>query len=221
MIQLAIADDHPIIREGLHSLFQCFSDISVNFTANDGLNCISQMEAFPNTDILLTDIDMPGMDGIMLTSVIKEKFTHLKVIGLSLYNNESVIKKMIKAGAASFLCKTAEPEEIINTIRAVQSNQRATNQYVQDSYFEDTEPDTMKLMKKTDLNDISKKEKEFIHLNASDLSYKEIASVMNVSPRTVDNYRDSLYRKLNVKSRVGLVLSALKKGFIGQEFEYK
>lgn len=221
MIQLAIADDHPIIREGLNSLFQCFSDISVNFTAYDGLSCISQMEAFPTTDILLTDIDMPGMDGIMLTLVIKEKFKHLKVIGLSLYNNESVIRKMIKAGAASFLCKTAEPEEIIDTIREVQLNHRVANQYVKYSYFEDAEPDTIKLIKKTDLNDISRKEKEFIQLNASDLSYKEIASIMNVSPRTVDNYRDSLYRKLNVKSRVGLVLSALKNGFIRKDFDYK
>lgn len=221
MIQLAIADDHPLIREGLQSLFQSISDFNVNFTANDGLSCICNMEAFPNTDILLTDIDMPGMDGIMLTSIIREKFTHLKVIGLSLYNNESVIKKMIKAGAVSFLCKTAEPEEIINTIREVEKYNRATNQYAKEFFFEDSEPDTIKLIKKADLNDISRKEKEFIQLNASDLSYKEIASIMNVSPRTVDNYRDSLYRKLNVKNRVGLVLSALKNGFIRKDFDYK
>lgn len=220
MIHIAIVDDHPVVKEGLKSLFKEFDDIHVNFTAGDGLELIYRLNEFPQTDIVLTDINMPGMDGIMLTSVIKEKFKEIKVIGLSLYNNETVIKKMIKAGASTFLCKSADTEEIIKTIREVKNNNPVFNEFVQKSYFENHEPETFKLIKKTDLNTLSNKEKEFIHLNASDLSYKEIASVMNVSPRTVDNYRDSLYRKLNVKSRVGLVLSSLKKGIFGQDFEF-
>ena len=150
---------------------------------------------------------MPIKNGIETTAEVSQKFPNLKVIALTMEDNEGTIIKMMKAGAKGYLLKDMSPDILFNAIYIVHEKGIFYTDMVTQSLLKiKTEEKFMKELDET----LKDRELEFIRLACSELTYREIAHQMCVSPRTIDGYRDSIFLKLNVKTRVGIVLFAIK-----------
>ena len=211
MTSIALVDDHSLLRNGLAGMLK-ESGYNVLFEADNGIEFLDKMKTTAPPDILLLDINMPQMDGFETAAWMKKNFPETKILALSMYDDEESIIKMLKNGARGYILKDSHPSELKNAIEAVMAKG-----------FYYSEMVTGRLMRTIMDNDdkekngpgsLSEREVEFLKLAASELTYKEIAEQMNLSPRTIDGYRDDLFEKLNIKSRVGLVLYAIKSGIV-------
>jgi len=211
---IAIVDDHTMFRKGLCSLINIFPGYGVTLDAANGNDLIRQLDPAALPDILLLDIAMPGMDGFSLAAWLKDHYPEIRILALSTMESELTIIRMIKAGARGYLLKDAEPAEL----------RRAFDDVIDLGYYFN-ELVSRKLLQETALLGeegsagsgglrLSDRELLFLRLACSEKTYYEIAKEMFVSERTVDGYRDSLFRKLKVSSRVGLVLYAIKNRII-------
>lgn len=204
MIKIALVDDHVILRKSLAVLIGMLQDFEIIMEANNGEDFIEQLNkklpVIP--DIVLMDITMPVMDGVETTKWLKQNHPKIKVLALSMIKNDLVIIRMIKNGARGYILKDCEPEELKSALQEVYKN----GFYYNELYSRRGIPENEEAIKKM----INERELAFLRIACSEKSYKEIADEMMVSPRTVDGYRDALFQKLKVTSRVGLVLYALK-----------
>lgn len=203
-ITIALADDHALVRRGLSQMLQS-NNFNVIAEASNGSELLKLIkENLPM--VVLLDINMPVMDGISTMHQIQNMNLPVKVLALSMMDDDGSVIRMIKAGAKGYVLKDSEPEELIQAIRII-----ADNGFF---YSERIAGRISSLQFNSDSNDhinkLSQRELDFLVLASSDLSYKEIADKMIVSVRTVDGYRDSIYEKLKIHSRIGLVLYAIK-----------
>ncbi|WP_234110625.1 MULTISPECIES: response regulator transcription factor [Chryseobacterium] len=208
MIKLAIVDDHKLVSKALENMISFnsnFTVINTSFNGEEFLQYLRSSNDLP--DVALMDVNMPIKNGIETTEILSEEFPHIKVIALTMEDNESTIIKMLKAGAKGYLLKDMSPEILFNAIDIVHEKGVFYTDIISESLLkiriEDQEITDL-------LKEVRDKELEFIKLACSELTYKEIADQMCVSPRTIDGYRDSVFAKLHVKSRVGIVLYAIK-----------
>jgi two-component system invasion response regulator UvrY len=203
-ITIAIADDHALVRRGLSQMLQSYN-FHIIAEASNGSELLKLIKENPPVVVLL-DINMPVMDGISTMHQIQNMNLPVKVLALSMMDDDGSVIRMIKAGAKGYLLKDSEPEELIQAIRII-----ADNGFY---YSERIAGRISSLQFNSDSNDhiskLSQRELDFLVLASSDLSYKEIADKMIVSVRTVDGYRDSIYEKLKIHSRIGLVLYAIR-----------
>ncbi len=206
-ITLAIVDDHTLFREGLASLMEEFHEIEVVFQAKDGIEFQTKIVKNENIDIVLMDIGMPGMDGYATTKWIKANYAHIQVLALSMFEDEKAIIKMLKSGASGYILKESRPSDLLAAIKMILLKGFYVNDLVSARLF-------TSLLHKNPDSSFKNRDLAFLQLCCSDLTYKDIADVMNVSPRTVDNYRETLFLKLGVKSRIGLVVYGIKNGLI-------
>ncbi|MEK7226453.1 MAG: response regulator transcription factor [Bacteroidota bacterium] len=211
MTSIVLVDDHSLLRSGLAGMLR-ESGYEVLFEADNGNEFLQKMKTSAPPDILLLDINMPLMDGYETAAWVRANFPETKVLALSMYDDEDAIIKMLKNGAKGYILKDSHPSELKEAIESVMSRG-----------FYYSEMVTGRLMRSimdnqgTDQNasdNLSDRELEFLKLAASELTYKEIAEQMHLSPRTIDGYRDDLFEKLNIKSRVGLVLYAIRRGIV-------
>lgn len=210
--QLAIVDDHQLVCKALENLVLSNQDLEVMLIANNGEDFLERLETLEKLpDVVLMDINMPIKNGVDTTRELSKKYPTLKVIALTMEDNEEVIIQMLKAGAKGYLLKDMSPDMLFNAIDIVSKNGTFYTDIVTQSLMHINEKES-KL--KDILSDLKSTELDFIKLACSELTYKEIADKMNLSPRTIDGYRDSVFVKLNVKSRVGIVLFALKHNII-------
>ncbi|HTI58579.1 response regulator transcription factor [Mucilaginibacter sp.] len=203
-INIAIVDDHTLFRNGVASLMGEFvDDLQVVFEAENGLQMQEALAKYPAPNVMLMDINMPVMDGYEATAWLKKNHPAVKVLALSMFEDDQAVIKMIKCGACGYVLKESKPRDLLEAIKTI----HAKGVYINDMV-------SGKLVRSVadgDIGtDISKKEMEFLKYCCSELTYKEIADKMFVSPRTVDNYREALFLKLNLKSRTGLVLYAIQ-----------
>jgi DNA-binding NarL/FixJ family response regulator len=210
---LALADDHILLRSGLASLLKELG-YTVLFEAGNGRQVMQKLTASPLPQLILMDINMPVMDGFATTQWLKEHHPSIKVLALSMLDDEASVVKMIRSGARGFLLKDSEPEELDHAISSVLQKGFYHSEMVSGKLM-------MALSKGEEGIDgeehqvlLSEKEQELLRWVCTDLSFKEIAGHMNVSPRTVDGYRDALFEKLEIKSRVGLALFAVRQGIV-------
>jgi two-component system, NarL family, invasion response regulator UvrY len=213
-VNIVLVDDHVLLRNGLAALINSFNNYTVQFEANHGKDFVSKLNATALPDIVLMDIHMPEMDGYETTAWIKENHPQIKVLALSMYDNEAAIIRMFKAGARGYILKDSDPYEL----------ETALNSLVTKGYYY-TEMVTGRLIHSINAMDdddspvkgliqLNEREIAFLKLVCSELTYKEIADQMVLSPRTIDGYRDALFDKLNLKTRVGLVMYAIKNGIV-------
>jgi DNA-binding NarL/FixJ family response regulator len=205
MIRIALVDDHVMLRKSLAVLIQLFPDLEIVLQANNGAEFIEQLPNHPLPDIVLMDVNMPVMNGVETTRWLHKQYPQIKVMALSMLKNELVLIRMLKNGARGYLLKDAEPEELNMAIQQVQEKGFYFSELVKPGLKictngQSLQPDQM----------LNEQELIFLQWTCTEKSHKQIAAEMCVSPRTVDGYRDSLFRKLNVTSRVGMVMYALK-----------
>lgn len=211
---IAIADDHTLFRKGIISLINLFPNYKILFDAGDGEEFINKLKQSALPDIALLDISMPKKDGFQTAEWLRVNYPEINILALSTMEAETSIIKMIKHGAKGYVLKDAEPGELKHAFDEVISrgfyyNDLVTRKVLQSIHLlADDKSEINTLIK------LSARELSFLKLACSEKSYHEISKEMFVSERTVDGYRDALFRKLNISTRVGLVMYAIKHGIV-------
>jgi len=206
---VAVADDHSLLSSALARLINGFPGYNVTIEADNGRDLIEKIAKSTLPDIVLLDISMPEMDGFKTTQWLYKKYPQIKVLALSMLSDERTIIKIFRVGAKGYLLKNTDPEELKTALDSVMNKNVYLSEYVSGKLVSGLHNDVDVELQGVVLNE---KEKEFLRWSCSELSYKDIAAKMFVSPRTVDDYRQSLFYKLKVHSRVGLVMYAIKNG---------
>lgn len=208
MISVFIVDDHPVVIEGIHSLLQNEKDIAWMGHAMNAASCLG---FFVNNtaDVVLMDISMPGMDGVELCAVMKEKYPGIMILGLSTFNQGLYIKKMVENGASGYILKNSSKEELINAIHAVHEGHIYFSGEVGMALQEYQRSATARA-----LPELTAREKEVLELIAEGYTNPQIAEKIFLSPFTVDSHRKNLLAKLEVKNTASLIRLAVEKKLI-------
>jgi DNA-binding NarL/FixJ family response regulator len=210
---IALADDHVLLRKGLADLLSK-QGYTVLFQADNGEEFLEKLKANPDPDVVLLDINMPKKDGYDTALWLKRNKPLIKVLALSMYDDENAIIRMLKNGARGYILKDSEPADLKAAIESVLHKGFHYSEMVTGKLIHTINTMDEKDSATRNTMGLNEKEITFLKLAATELTYKEIAEQMNLSPRTIDGYRDDLFEKLNVKSRVGLVLFAIKNGIV-------
>ena len=211
-VKLAVVDDHKLFRDGLAELISGFVEYKVIIEADNGVDLITQLKTKGIPEIVLLDINMKEMDGFETATWLKLNHPEVKILVLSMYENENAIIRMLKAGAKGYVLKDIRKSELQQALSSVVTKGYYYTEMVTGKLihiintFDDT--DSGQSMK--DMVTMNARELEFLKLACSEMTYKEIAEKMCLSVHTIDGYRDALFEKLSVKSRIGLVLYAIK-----------
>ena len=206
--QILLVDDHQLLRKGLINILNANGFTNIIEAANGE----ELLEILKNTrpDIILLDLHMPKMNGFESMKRIKEVNSHSKVLVLSMLDDHISIIQMIKSGVDGYIIKDSEPKDLIHAIEVVLNG----GNYYSELVNEQLNSGVLTHDHYIDQNTLSERELEFLTYASSDLTYKQIAEKMFVSVRTIDGYRDSIYQKFNIKTRIGLVIFALKNKII-------
>jgi two-component system invasion response regulator UvrY len=212
-VNIALVDDHGLLRNGLSSLINELG-YSVLYECDNGKQLLDRMATeVPHPDLVLMDIHMPVMDGFATTHWLNLNYPLVYVVALSMFDDENSIIKMIKNGARGYVLKDSNPATLKSAIDSVTAKGYFYSDLISGKLLhslvtqqDDNAPGRTPALKEREI--------EFMKLVCSELTYKEIAEQMNLSPRTVDGYRDDLFQKLGVKSRVGLVIFAVKSNLV-------
>ena len=213
MIDIVLIDDHIMLRNGLAELLET-RGFNVLYEAGNGKEFIEKLNKKQLPDVVLMDISMPEMDGFETTVWLKENYPNIQVLALSMFDSETNIIKMLRSGAKGYLLKNSKPQELINAI-----NDIATKGF---HYSDLVSTKMAKAIVATDTNNntqqqttkLTEKEITFLKWCCTELSYKEIANEMSLGHRTIDGYREALFEKLDIHTRVGLVMYAVKNDLI-------
>jgi two-component system invasion response regulator UvrY len=213
-IKIVLADDHIVLRDALASSIDAAEEFEVIGKAGDGRELLDFMDKGELPDVILLDLSMPNMDGYESAAIIQKKYPGVKVLVLTMYDSEIALIRLLQLGVRGFLKKDVHPKEL----------KIALCRIADDGYYYSNNT-TGKLgcifyKAKKDKTTIDKSfpndlEIEFLKLASTDLTYKEIAMMMRLTPRAVDSYRDALFEKLDVKSRVGLAIFSIRNGIVG------
>lgn len=213
-IKLIIADDHQIVRDGLSALFMCTEDIEVVAEVSDGNELLSAIET-NETDLVMTDIDMPGKSGLDICKEITAKYENIKVIILSAYLTEMSIMEALKSGAKGILSKNSGSDDVLSSIYAVNNGYEyfsdEITKIILQSYIKKSKENKTEIKEDVEL---TAREKEIVILFAEGLQYKEIADKLFISVRTVESHKNNIMRKLELNSLIDLVKYAIKNKFI-------
>ena len=210
-ITVAIADDHSLLRNALAKLINTFEGYSIIIEADNGKDLRNKILQHVVPDIVMLDVNMPEMDGFETTQWLHKTYPQVKVLALSMFSDEKTIIKMFRVGPKAYLLKNTDPDDLKKALDSLIDKNVYLSEYVSGKLVSGLHQDMEGQVKEIVLNE---KEKEFLRWTCTELSYKDIAGQMFVSPRTVDDYRQSLFNKLKVHSRVGLVMYAIKNGIV-------
>ena len=213
-VKLALVDDHKLFRKGLISLIEMVNkDYEILFEADNGLDLQKKIAKNNPPDIILMDLNMPGMDGFACVQWLRENYPDVKVLVISMIEKEEIIVRMLKLGVRGYLCKDVEPKELGEALREVSNKGFYYTDFVTGKLVHSLQYDNQG-SKPRKFEQMNEQEKKFLQFACSELTYHEIADKMFLSPKTIDGYRSSLFEKLNVRSRVGLALFAVKNGLV-------
>lgn len=209
---IAIVDDHLLIAKALTGIIEHFQSYEVLYEVPHGQALIEKFKVQRNIpDIVLLDVFMPVMNGFETAAWLKEHHPAVMVLALSMRDDDQALIKMIRAGAKGYLLKNAHPAELKKALDTVVLRGYYYPEWAAAKVFTSMSRDNAQLSAGLKLND---REVEFLQYASTELTYKEIAEKMFCSPRTVEGYRDTLFEKLGLKTRVGLVVFAIRNGII-------
>jgi DNA-binding NarL/FixJ family response regulator len=212
-ITIGIADDHQLFLKSLSILVESFKTFTILVDALNGEMLLKRLETLKELpDLILLDVNMPVLDGPATAKIISEKYPRIKLVALSMKDDDTSVINMIRAGCCAYLLKEIHPNEL----------EKALNEVYKTGYYN---ADVSNLryrrllthQKEEEQLHLTDREKEFLKLACSDLTYRQIADRMHLSERTIDGYRESLFQKLSVQSRVGMVLEALRRNLVSLE----
>jgi two-component system invasion response regulator UvrY len=212
MSNVVLVDDHVLLRKGLANLIESFGDYTVLFQADNGKNFIEKLKPNNLPEVVLMDINMPLMDGYETSMWLRDNHPRIKILALSMYDNENAVIRMFKAGVKGYILKDCDPSELKSALDAVITKGFYYSEMVTGKLIHTINTLDEKDSQAKNIIKLNDREIMFLKLACTELTYKEIADKMFLSPRTIDGYRDDLFQKLNIKTRVGLVMYAIKNG---------
>lgn len=208
---IVIVDDHTLIAQAIKSIISNFEAFEVLFVCENGADLIEKLnQNKKNPDIILLDISMPIMNGFETAKWLNENQPDVLIMALSMQNDEESVIKMIKNGAHGYLLKNSHPADLEKALISLIDVGFYYPDWASKIVFKNMKQQDKVIKSEVKITD---REKEFLKFTTTEMSYKEIADKMFCSPRTVESYRDSLFEKLELKTRVGLAVFALKNGF--------
>jgi DNA-binding NarL/FixJ family response regulator len=212
-IKIILVEDQRLFREGMVSLLKDVKDIEIMAVMENGKIFLDKLATFPvRPDVVLLDLNMPELNGVEVSKVLFKKYPEIKVIILTVYDQERFINKMIEAGAAGYLVKNSDFEEVVDCIR---------NVYKNDFYFNDAAIRAMRNASRSKgmfsqngniMVEITDKEKIILQMICKEMTNAEIADNLRLSVRTVDGHRNNILAKTGCKNTAGLVLYAINNG---------
>lgn len=212
-IKLGIVDDHKIFRNGLKATLEDCEDFDLILEASNGKELMGLLTT-QTPDVLLMDIKMPEMDGIQTASAVHQHYKNIKILALSMFNEDKYIVDMMKAGASGYLLKNAEPEEIIEAVSTVHNKGFYFNEHLSITLIKQLMGNDHSESVTQNKADLNEREIEVLKLVCQECSNQEIADRIFLSVRTVEGYRARLFEKTGSKNLVGLVIYAIKRGII-------
>jgi DNA-binding NarL/FixJ family response regulator len=211
-IKVAIADDHTLFRAGVKTALSMKKDIEMIAEADNGMQLLNLLKHI-EPDVILLDIQMPIMDGIATLPEIRKLYPHVKVIMLSMHNDHSMISKLMEIGANSYLTKNSDSETIYQAIKTCFEQEFFFNELTNKALLTGLRTKKMEPNAPDDVQ-LSDKELRILKLMCEEKTTKEIADIVEISPRTVEAIRDKLKTKTGSKSMAGLVMYAVKNGIL-------
>lgn len=211
MQRLLICDDHQLVVDGFKNILESNPHVELVGSANNGQRAIEIAENIP-LDIILMDIDMPVLNGVEATRILKKKFDHLKIIIISMHGEKAMIKKMMEIGADGYLLKNATQEELFAAIDKVANGGKFFSEDITLSLLSDNHQTNQS--NAATLAELSEREIEILRWIAEGFSNKQIGEKLFISHRTVDTHRTNIMKKLDVNNIAGLIRIALKNNLI-------
>lgn len=210
---IVIVDDHILIAKALGSIMSNFEDFEVLYECENGKELQEKFTSESNIpNIILLDISMPVMDGFETSKWLRENHPEVLVLALSMQDDEQSLIRMIKNGARGYLLKNVAPSELETALQTIINNGFYYPEWASNIVFSNLMGNVSSQQISSISSDLTEREKEFLKLCITEMSYKEISEKMFCSPRTIESYRNSLCEKLNIKTRVGLAVFAIKSG---------
>ena len=203
-INIVLVDDHQILRDGLKNLIQQKANMHVVGEASDGREAIKQCKKL-TPDVVVTDISMPGLNGIEATKQILKNQPEIKIIGLSMHANKKFIQAMFNAGGYAYLLKDGDSNELITAITTVMQQKKYLSKNINQEYL-------LFLKDTSDLKKLSPRETEVLQLIAEGKSSKEIGELLFLSSKTIDVHRNNLMKKLDLFTIPELTKYAIREG---------
>ena len=214
MIYIGLVDDHEVTRRGIKTIIETQTDIKVVIEASNGIDLFNSLPTLTRLpDILILDVSMPGMNGYDTIIQLVAKFSTIKILVFSLISELDAIMNMINNGASGYIHKSADPFTLIDAIQTIQQQDYYINDLVKREYFASDDNDVVKMGQLGRIN-MTTRELEFIKLTGTNMTYKQMATYMRISPKTLENYRENLFKKLSVKNRAGLVAYGYRNGIL-------
>jgi DNA-binding NarL/FixJ family response regulator len=204
-IRIVLADDHDLVRSGIKALLSMVEGVEVIAEARDGRELITLVESL-NPDVVMTDISMPGMDGIAAISEIHSKHPEVRLLVLSMYDTVDFVKRAVASGACGYLMKDAPPFELEQAVRSVMATGSYFSPAIAQRLLQPSEP--------TVDDELTHRQVEILKLIAQGRASKEIAYQLGLSPKTVDVHRARIMERLHLNDIASLTLYAVRKGLI-------
>lgn len=210
---LLLADDHIVLRDGLANLINATGQFTVCCKADNGQQVVDAFNAGRRPDLVMLDLNMPEMDGYNTAEWISKRYPDVKMLILTMFDSEVAMIRLLQLGVRGFLKKDISPDDLQLALLAV-----AEGGYY---YAHSTTGKLVNFFRRSNFSELTVDKKmltaleiEMLKLSCTEKTYKEIASELNLSPRAIENHREALFEKLDVKSRVGLALYAVKNGIV-------
>jgi two-component system response regulator NreC len=211
-ISIILADDHPVVRQGLRLLLDAEPDLAIVEETADGLETVRIVEQL-QPDVLILDLMMPGLNGLDVLPIVRQRSPQTRVIVFSMYANEDFVLQALKNGAVGYILKGCDPSHVVEAVHKAAAGRRylspALTERAVDAYHKSAEaaaPDPHDLL--------TPRERQVLQLAAEGHSGPEIAARLSISPRTVEMHRSNSMRKLHLKSQADLIRYALRRGMI-------
>lgn len=211
MNAVALVDDHVLLRQGLASLVNSFDGYHVIFEADNGKQLTERINGSELPRAILLDINMPLMDGFETAAWLRKNHPSVKILALSMSDEEETIIKMLQAGAHGYVLKNTTPEELKNALDTVIAKGYYLNELVGMNVIQSISKTQEQPF---DIKTFTSKELQFIKLSCTEFTYNEIADKMALSPKTIEFYKDNIEKKTGIRNRISLVRFALKNGIV-------
>ena len=204
-IRVVLADDHDLVRSGIKALLESIDGVEVIAEARDGRELIQLVESL-KPDLAMTDISMPGMDGIAAITEIHSRMPEVRILVLSMYDTVDFVKRAVASGACGYLMKDAPPFELEQAVRSVVSTGSYFSSAIAQRLLQPSEP--------TASDELTERQVEILTLIAQGKASKEIAFALGLSPKTVDVHRARIMERLHLNDIASLTLYAVRKGLV-------
>ncbi|MBI2268770.1 MAG: response regulator transcription factor [Bacteroidetes bacterium] len=209
-INIAIADDHAIFLEGLVALLNDIDEINIIGTALNGIGMLDLLKTKP-VDILISDINMPGMDGLELSQQVKKLYPHIAILILTMHDEQRMITNMFRAGVKGYIFKNSGKEQFVAAIKALASGEQFLSEEVKNKMITNI---TSGKEQKPIIPILSDREKEILQLVAKEFTTQQIADQLFISHHTVISHRKKLLFKFDVQNTAGLIKRAIETGLL-------